>query len=421
MPNSRRSDSVPPASPSLSPELVALLRRITDAGGQPMLVGGWVRDRLLGIHSKDKDIEVFHLPFSDLKNLCRRHGRVFTVGAAFAVLKVTLRDGETVDISIPRREYHIGEGHRGFDVHADPAMSIAAAAERRDLTVNAISMDPFTFEPIDPTGGMVDLAERRLRHVGPRFREDPLRVLRVYQFQARLAFTIAPETRALCREISAAGMLLTLPRERIEEELKKFFLRGQPDWIDVALRHARQDGVIAAVLPELATLGSVPQDPRYHAEGDVLEHTIRAVAEAAASARRAGLDDLNRWILCLAALTHDLGKAVVTRSTPGGIVSYGHDKAGEEPARALLERITGQVKVIDHVLALVRTHMRPLMLAQAKTVSDTAIRRLATAVQPSSIDMLCYLTEADTAASVRGDGTEPVNAHVFLRERAEAV
>ncbi|HPQ41700.1 MAG TPA: HD domain-containing protein, partial [bacterium] len=263
---------------------------------------------------------------------------------------------------------------------------------------------------------------RRLRHVGPRFREDPLRVLRVYQFQARLGFDIAPETRALCREMASEGVLQTLPRERIEEELRKLCLRGRPVWIAAALRHARQDGVIGALFPELAALGGVPQDPRYHAEGDVLEHTVRAVAAATAVGRRDGMDDTDRWILCLAALVHDLGKSEVTETDAhGGIISHGHDRAGEGPARALLEQITGQVKVIDQVLALVRVHMRPLMLAQAEKVTDAAIRRLAKAVAPSSIEMLCRLTEADTAASVRGDGSEPVNAHVFLRERAAAM
>lgn len=409
-------------APALSPELTAFLWDIADAGGKPLLVGGWVRDRLLGTASKDKDIEVFRLPLRELKRICRRHGRVFTVGAAFAVLKLTLADGETVDVSIPRREYRIGEGHRGFEVDADPEMTVAAAAERRDLTVNAISMDPFTLEPVDPTGGLADLAAHRLRHVGPRFREDPLRVLRVYQFQARLGFDIAPETRTLCRDMTAEGVLKTLPRERVEEELRKMFLRSEPDGIAAALRNARDDGIIDALFPELAVLGDVPQDPQYHAEGDALEHTVRTVAKAAAVGRRDGLDDTDRWILCLAALAHDLGKADATETTAGGgIISHGHDRAGVRPARALLERITGQVKVIDQVLALVRVHMRPLMLAQAEKVTDAAIRRLARAVQPSDIEMLCRLTEADTAASVRGDGSEPVNAHVFLRERAVVV
>lgn len=407
---------------SFSPELMRFLADVIESGGKPLLVGGWVRDYLLGLRSKDLDFEVFNIPLSRLKRICRSHGRLYTVGAAFAVLKLTLADGETIDVSIPRKDFQIGEGHRGFEIHADPFMSIEEAAQRRDLTVNAISMDPLTLTPVDPTNGVTDLNNRTLRHVGERFSEDPLRVLRVYQFQARLGFRIAPETRHLCRDIAESGMLLTLPRERIEEEMRKLCLRGHQPSILTALRNAREDGVIKALFPELYRLSDVKQDPRHHAEGDALEHTFRAVSHAAEIAQRDELDEMDAWTLCLATLIHDLGKAEVSRKLEdGSIISHGHDKAGQEAGKSMLERLTGQIKIIQQALILARMHMRPLMLAQAEKVGDGAIRRLAQAVRPSNIEMLCRLTEADTLGSIRGDGTEPRNAHAFLRNRARNI
>ncbi|MCD4655293.1 HD domain-containing protein, partial [bacterium] len=208
----------------------------------------------------------------------------------------------------------------------------------------------------------------------------------------------------------------------IEEEMRKLFLRGKPKAILRALRNAREDGIIDALFPELARLGSIQQDNRYHAEGDALEHTFRVVAEAARLAEKYQMNANLSWVLALAALIHDLGKSVTTEiKNDGSIISHGHDKAGQVSGESLLHRITGQVKVIEQSLALARVHMRPLQLAQAGKVTDGAIRRLAQAVHPSSIEMLCKLTEADTRGSIRGDGSQPENAHDFLRKRAKTL
>lgn len=405
--------------PELSQPVFSLVRSIERAGGRALLVGGWVRDRLLGIHSKDLDIEVFGLQEEKLRKICRTFGRLMTVGEAFAVLKLTFDNGETIDISLPRRETPTGSGHRDFAVQADPFMTIEEAAQRRDLTINAISLEPLTGRYLDPVGGMLDIRRRCLRHIGPRFREDPLRVLRVYQFQARFGFGISPETRDLCADIAGSGILLMLPEERIEEELRKLMLRGYPDHILQAFRHMREDKVLHAVFPELDELGEIPQDPRYHTEGDVLEHTFRAVSHAASIALRDRLPVEDRWHLCMAALMHDLGKRDTTTIHPDGrITAHGHDEAGLEAAEKTLNRITRNVRTREVVLSLVKNHMRPLQLATAERVGNGAIRRLAIALQPSSIEMLCRLVEADTLASIRGDGKPHENAHVFLLDRA---
>ncbi len=405
---------------NLDSPIFGLLLSIQKIGGRPLFVGGWVRDKILGIKTGDVDIEVFGLPLDTLKQTCQRHGRLVTVGASFAVLKLTLRNGITIDISVPRRERLTGQGHKAFNIQADPFMTVEEAAQRRDLTVNAISMDPFSGKLIDPVKGADDLEKGVLRHIGPRFREDPLRVLRVYRFQARFGFEIALETRKLCQELSESSALQTLARERIEDELRKMILDGEKTGTVAAMKNMYDDGIMYSLLPELHSLAQVEQDPKYHAEGNVLIHTILTVAEAASIARRDMLERDIAWALSLAALIHDLGKASATITDgEGNIKSHGHDKAGRLPATTLLNRITEHTKVRETALALATNHMRPLHLAKATKVTDAAIRRLAVAVQPASLSLLSKLVEADTQASIRGDGSKPENAHLYLMERAK--
>src|SRR6187399_2495565 len=148
-------------SPTLERAL-EIARAVNQAGGRALIVGGWVRDRLLGRDSKDIDIEVFGLAAGALRSLLDRLGRVEAVGESFQVYQI----GE-IDVSLPRRESKAGRGHRGFDVTGDPSMTVAEAARRRDFTVNAIAWDPLDDEYIDPFDGRNDLAMRRLRAVDP--------------------------------------------------------------------------------------------------------------------------------------------------------------------------------------------------------------------------------------------------------------
>ncbi len=174
---------------------------VRDAGGRALVVGGWVRDRLLGRDSKDVDLEVFGVPADRLRTLLERLDRVETVGESFQVFKVG-----GLDVSLPRRESKSGPGHRGFTVSGDPAMSLADAARRRDFTVNAISWDPLGGDDdyVDPFDGRRDLQARLLRMVDPAtFGDDSLRVLRAVQFAARFGFALDAATRALLPDDSA--------------------------------------------------------------------------------------------------------------------------------------------------------------------------------------------------------------------------
>ena len=227
-------------------------------GGRALLVGGCVRDQLMGGQPKDWDVEVYHIEPARLRALLEEFGRVDAVGEAFTVYKV----GSDLDVSLPRRERKTGRGHRAFIIEGDPAMSIEEAARRRDFTINAILEDPLTGEIIDPFNGRDDLHNKILRAVSTEtFAEDSLRVLSAAQFAARFEFDIEAETVELCRSID----LTDLPRERIWGEMEKLLLRARHPSIGFRWLHSL--GVFDQLFPELKALVGVPQESEWHPEG----------------------------------------------------------------------------------------------------------------------------------------------------------
>src|SRR6266446_1074191 len=242
-----------------------LLEVLRDAGGRPYLVGGAVRDAVLGLPHKDLDIEVFSLALGPLKEALASVGRVDAVGEAFTVFKVSGLEGVegAVDVSLPRRDSKAGPGHRGIAVVGDPDLGLEEAARRRDFTINALLYDPFREELIDPHGGRRDLESRILRAVDPdTFGEDPLRALRAVQLASRFELTVDPATAALC-----AGMpLVELPAERVFGEIEKLLLKARRPSIGFALM--KEWGMLPVVGPELLSLAETPQDPEWHPEGD---------------------------------------------------------------------------------------------------------------------------------------------------------
>jgi tRNA nucleotidyltransferase (CCA-adding enzyme) len=197
---------------------VRVAERVRDAGGRALIVGGWVRDRLMGVECKDIDIEVFGLDAPTLKRVLEGVAPVNTVGESFTVYKVA-----GLDVSLPRRESKTGRGHRGFAVEGDPDLPPIEAARRRDFTINAISWDPLTAEYVDPFDGRGDIRRQVLRAVDPRtFVDDSLRVLRAVQFAARFEFVLDAGTKELCRRIG----LDDLPAERIWGEIEKLLMRA---------------------------------------------------------------------------------------------------------------------------------------------------------------------------------------------------
>jgi tRNA nucleotidyltransferase (CCA-adding enzyme) len=247
--------------------VVALAQRCRAAGARALLVGGGVRDRLLSRPVTDWDVEVFGLAEDALAALLAEMGSVNAVGRAFGVFKVKIA-GRELDVSLPRRDSKVGAGHRGIHVEGDPNLSIAEAARRRDLTINAILLDPLTGEVLDPWGGRRDLASRRLRAVDEStFLEDPLRALRVVQFAARLEFEVEPALTAL----SARAALSELPAERFQGEWVKLMLLGvRPSH---GLAFAREAGILTEVFPEAAAIddgNDAPLDAFARGRADVV-------------------------------------------------------------------------------------------------------------------------------------------------------
>jgi tRNA nucleotidyltransferase (CCA-adding enzyme) len=363
-----------------------IAERVRAEGGRALLVGGWVRDRLLGHPSKDIDLEVYGIPAPQLRGLLADFGSVNAVGESFTVFKVA-----GIDIALPRRDSKTGRGHRGFEVTGDPSMRIEEAARRRDFTINAIAWDPLLDEYIDPYDGRTDLLERKvLRAVDSHtFGEDSLRVLRAVQLAARFDLSMDPATRELCRRIP----LDDLPAERIWGEIEKLLLQAPRPSNGFTL--ALELGVIERVFPELMTLVGCPQEPEWHPEGDVWVHTLMVVDEA-----RTRIEDLERpqqITVMLGAVCHDLGKPATTTVINGRIRSMEHEQAGIAPAAALLDRLNvhtiGGFDVRRQVIGIVAYHLSPNAFYKSATpVGDGAFRRLA---QKVDLELLARVAKSD--------------------------
>ena len=210
--------------PDLPGRLLKIAEDIRGAGGRAFLVGGWVRDALLGKSCRDYDVEVYDMAQDALVPILSKYGRTNLVGKAFGVIHLAMK-GLSLDFSFPRTESKVGYGHRGFVVHTDEKLSFKEAALRRDFTINAMGMELPELTLCDPYGGIDDLKMHTLRHVGPAFAEDSLRILRGVQFASRFGCTLAPSTVELCRTLS----LDDLSVERLFEEFKKWLLKpGKP-------------------------------------------------------------------------------------------------------------------------------------------------------------------------------------------------
>jgi len=390
----------------------AIAAAVGDAGGRALVVGGWVRDRLLALPWPEKsnvDLEVFGVPAETLRALLERFGRVEAVGESFQVYKL----GD-VDVSLPRRDSKAGRGHRGFVVTGDPSMSIAEAARRRDFTVNAISWDPLSAEYFDPFDGRRDLEQRLLRMVdADTFADDSLRVLRAVQLAARFEFTLDSATAALCRAIP----LDDLPCERVWGEIDKLLLQARRPSIGLAL--AMDLGVIGKLFPELRALSGCPQEPEWHPEGDVWVHTLQVVDEA-----RTRIDDLPRpeqITVMLGALAHDLGKPPTTAFVDGRIRSMNHEELGVAPAAAFLDRLN--IHTIDgydvrkQVLGITAQHLKPGAWYKVRDeVGDGAFRRLA---QKVDLELLARVAKSDCEG--RRPGRFDCTAMDWFLERARTL
>ena len=372
---------------NLPEKITKLARTIKEQGGRAMLVGGCVRDELMGIEPKDFDIEVYGIEPQKLREILDSFGKVDAVGEAFTVYKL----GNDLDVAIPRREKKVGRGHKGFVVEGDAQMSFEEAAKRRDFTINAILQDALTGEIIDIYNGREDIKRKILRVVSREtFAEDSLRVLRAAQFAARFEFEIDAETVEICRQID----LTDLPKERIWGELEKLLLKARKP--SIGLQWLYNLGVVDQLFPEMKALVSVPQEKEWHPEGTVDQHTLLVVDRA-----RELIDDLpyaKQVTVMLGALCHDFGKPATTQFFDGRWRSHAHDEAGVEPTISFLDKLgiytINGFDVREQVVQLVRYHLKPGEFYKVReTLGDGAFRRLARKVEP---DLLYRVSRADT-------------------------
>ena len=346
---------------------------VAEKGGKAYYVGGYVRDALLGIENKDIDIEVHGISHGDLAQILDSLGQRITIGESFGIFNLK---GYALDIAMPRKEEARGQGHRDFAIFVDPFIGTEAAARRRDFTINALMRDVLTGRIVDHFGGQEDLRCGILRHVNDdSFGEDPLRVLRAAQFAARFEFSVAEETVQLCRQVD----LRHLPGERIEGELKKALLKAaKPSGFFKVLRQMDQ---LDVWFPELKALIGVEQNSVYHGEGDVWNHTMMVLDEAARLRHKAE----NPYWFMLSALVHDFGKAVSTADKNGVIHSYGHETEGLPLVDAFLRRITTESKLIRYVKNMTQLHMRPNTVAHANSAPKVTTKLFDESVDPEGL------------------------------------
>jgi tRNA nucleotidyltransferase (CCA-adding enzyme) len=378
--------------------LCLLLIRLDNQGVRRCyLTGGCVRDAYL--HGtpvdpnfdhpsiKDFDVEVFGVTADVLVDALKASGaHVDFVGESFGVYKVVFC-GHTFDFSLPRRERKSGLGYTGFEVEVDPEMTLDEAASRRDLTINAIYYSVREKSLYDPYNGLGDLFHGRLDAVSDRFKEDPLRVLRVMQFAARFGFHPTVKLIRMCNHLLSEKDALT--PERVWGEWEKWCLKSiKPsagmgfmrccDWADEIFDR----------------LSDTPQDPDWHPEGNAFVHTMWVVNEAAAIRDREKLDRDDAIVLMLAALCHDFGKPETTVQRDGRWSAPGHAAAGVGPTLKFLVSIGCPQKYIHPVLTLVAEHM-----AHLNEATPRSVRRLVNRLVKggTTLRLLAFVVEADSS------------------------
>ena len=363
-------------------------------GGRVFVVGGYVRDRLIGLDSKDIDVEVFGLSADQLKALLSKKGTVDCIGESFGVFML---HGHDIDWSLPRKDSKVGRGHRGIDVHCDPELSYADAARRRDLTINALMWDPLANELIDPFNGLADLRSGTLRAVdADLFGDDPLRGLRAVRMAA--VFGFLPDEALL--QIMSEQDLSELSKERFWGEWEKIALKSRlPSLAFLCL----EDSGLIRFFPELDAMRGVEQEAEWHPEGDVYVHTAM-VADAAVPLRNGKRE--HDLALMLGAICHDLGKAPTTAFEDGRWRSKAHDVAGVPLTESFMHSIQSPHHLIKQVCSLVENHLRPVSLQNGKA-GPAAYRRLARKSADSGVtlQLLAEVCEADHRGRTTDDAS----------------
>ncbi|MBW8329897.1 MAG: multifunctional CCA addition/repair protein [Thiobacillus sp.] len=363
------------------------------------IVGGAVRDRLLGLPVADRDHVVVGATPDDMVVLGYQ-----PVGKDFPVF---LHPATHEEYALARTERKSGHGYKGFTVYAAPEVTLEEDLRRRDLTINAIAEDE-SGALVDPYGGQRDLAARIFRHVSAAFAEDPVRILRVARFAARFTdFAVALETNALMRQMVDNGEVDALVPERVWQEIARGLMDVQPSRMFQVLRDC---GALARLFPEIDRLFGVPQPPEHHPEVDTGVHIMLVVDWAA----RQGLSLPVRF----AAFTHDLGKgATHPEFCPK---HHGHEAKSVELVRALSERIRVPADCRDLAVAVAREHgivHRALELRPSTVVE--LLERVDAFRRPDRFEEFLQACECDFRGRP-GYEDRPFPAPDFLRQALQA-
>jgi tRNA nucleotidyltransferase (CCA-adding enzyme) len=338
------------------------------------LVGGSIRDKLLGLPIKDRDwVVVGSTPEEMIANGFQPVGKDFPV---------FLHPKTHEEYALARTERKTAPGYRGFVIHAAPDITLEQDLARRDLTINAIAQaDDGTF--IDPFNGQQDLNDKILRHVSPAFTEDPVRVLRIARFAARFNFTIADETKQLIQKMVAAKELDHLVAERVWQELEKALATDQPSLFFMALRDT---GALASIFPEIDQLFGVPQVPKWHPEVDTGIHVMMVLDQAAKLS--------NEVTVRFAALCHDLGKG----TTPADMLPQhiGHEARSITLTAALCQRlrVPKDIQSLALKVAEYHTHVHLLFELRPTTILKV-IEALDAFRRPERFEQFLLAGEAD--------------------------
>lgn len=350
---------------NLPAPIIPLLQRLTQEGMTPIIVGGYVRDSLMHQYSKDIDIEVYGCSdIEALKTSLSPFGAPIEVGSSFGVLKLRLNDLH-LDLSLPRLESKIAEGHKGFRVDTTVHLNFNEAAQRRDFTINAMGYNTVTHQLLDPYNGVDDLKKGILREVNANhFGDDPLRLYRTMQFAARFKLRISDSLRQICSSMVASGELESLPKERIFEEFKKLLLQAAAPSVGIKL--LREFGALR-YFEALESMAS----QQCHSQKNLFEHTLLTLDTMALM--RCG-DASKDLIMMLSILCHKM----------------------PQNGKAFLTKLTNDRKLIEAVTTLVHYNRYPQKMYDARA-SDANILQLATKVciadlihVAKAIDLKCH-------------------------------
>lgn len=376
-----------------------IISKLDKRGHKALLVGGCVRDAYLGIEPKDIDIEVYKISYNDLQVFLSALGKCDLVGKSFGVIKFHPTGSEMhYDFSVPRKESKIGIGHKSFEVTFDEDMTIEEAAQRRDITINALAYDPIENKIYDFFGGLEDLRRGTIRHTSEQFKEDSLRVLRVMQFSARFGFSIHPDTIEIIREILATGDYESLPKERLFEEFRKWAEKGvRHDFIFDFMRETN----LIDFYPELKIMRQTEQDKLWHPEGNVETHTKMCLAEMDKIIARENITGTEKLILVMSILLHDVAKNATTETQMKNgrmtITSHGHEALGGEMSKTILANLGFHEELITPISNLIANHLSGVSISciDNRKGKLKAVKRLSRRLAPATIQQLLLVMEAD--------------------------